>query len=676
MQFLFPTFLWALAFLAIPVIIHLFYFRRFRKVYFTNVRFLREVKEDTSARSKLRNILVLIARLLALLFLILAFVQPFIPQDSEVKAGRKAVSVFVDNSYSMSSLSEDVPLLDKAKQRAREIVQAFGVEDRFQILTNDFEGRHQRLVSQEDALALIDELNTTPNVRELSKVVTRQQQALQTGDIENQSMFIISDFQKNITDIENYTDTTIALNLVPLQAVQERNISIDSAWFDAPVQMLNQNNPLVVQIRNLSAQEAENIRLSIRYDGQTKPVGTLSIPAESVVLDTVNMSILRPGRYDAELAITDYPVQFDDKYFFAFDVDEKIDVLVVNGSLPNRYLEAAFRGISYFELTTQLSQNLDYSRFSTYQMIVLNELDAISSGLAFELQQYVNNGGNLLVFPSRNAQLATYQSFLSGFPANELTEWQEQPREVGNLNTEEFIFRDVFENRNANLILPTSQGNFGLTNYSNRKEEPLMVYRDGNRYMSKYQIGQGNLYLSTVPLNDEVNSIVGNGEIFIPMLYKMAISSGYKKPIAYTIGQDELIEASHETQTGEIVYKIKGEGEEFIPEQRVVGAKVYLGIGEQIKQAGFYQLFLDQNEILEQFAFNYDRTESDLAYYNLTDLEALVGPNVSIIEVADNTPFSTVIEERSQGIVLWRWCLALTLLFLALEVLLLRFWKT
>lgn len=676
MQFLFPTFLWALLFLAIPVIIHLFYFRRFRKVYFTNVRFLREVKEDTSARSKLRNLLVLIARLLALAFLVLAFVQPFIPQDSEVKAGRKAVSVFVDNSFSMNALSEDVPLLDKAKQRAREIVQAYSVEDRFQILTNDFEGRHQRLVSQEDALALIDELDVTPNVRDLSKVVTRQQQALQTGDIENRITYIISDFQKNVTDINNYADTTIALNLIPLQAVQERNISIDSAWFDAPVQMLNQNNPLVVQIRNLSSQEAENIRLSIRYDGQTKPVGTLSIPAESVVQDTVNMPILRPGRYDAELAITDYPVQFDDKYFFAFEVDEKIDILVVNGVAPNRFLEAAFQGISYFQLTTQVSQNLDYSRFPNYQMIVLNELDAISSGLAFELQQFVNNGGNLLVFPPRNAQLATYQSFLSGFPANELTSWQEQVREVGNLNTEEFIFRDVFENRNDNLILPTSQGNFGLTNYSDRREEPLMQYRDGNRYLSKYQIGQGHLYLSTVPVNEDLNSLVRNGEIFIPMLYKMSISSGYQQPIAYTIGRDELIEARHESSSGDIVYKLKGEEEEFIPEQRIVGAKVFLGVGEQVKEAGFYNLFLNQDEVLGQYAFNYDRKESDLSYFNIDDLRSLVGPVPGIIEVAEATPFSTVIEERSQGIVLWRWCLVLALLFLGLEVLLLRLWKT
>lgn len=676
MQFLFPTFLWALAFLAIPVIIHLFYFRRFRKVYFTNVRFLKEVKEDTSARSKLRNLLVLLARLLALLFLIFAFAQPFIPQDTEVKAGRKAVSVFVDNSFSMSALSEDVPLLDKAKQRAREIVQAYGVEDRFQILTNDFEGRHQRLVSQEDALALIDELTVSPNVKELSKVMTRQGQALATGDIENKVSYLISDFQKNITDLGDNQDTALSVNLLPLQAVQERNISIDSAWFAAPVQMLNQNNPLIVQVRNLSKEVAENIRLSIRYDGQTKPVGTLEIPAESVVTDTVNVSILRPGRYDAELMITDYPVQFDDHYHFAFDVDEKINVLVVNGGTSNRYLEAAFGGISYFQLTTQLSQNLDYSSFSDYHMIVLHELDAVSTGLASELQQYVENGGNLLVFPSRSAQLATYQSFLSSFPANELTAWQDQAREVGNLNTEEFIFSDVFENRDDNLLLPSTQGNFGLTNYSNRREEPLMQYRDGNRFLVKYQVGQGHLYLSTVPVNEEVNNLVRNGEIFIPMLYKMAISSGYQKPIAYTIGRDQLIVANHQANSGEIVYKLKGSDEEFIPEQRIVGSKVYLSVGEQVREAGYYQLFLNSDEILDQYAFNYDRKESDLAYYNVEDLQNVVGSGFSIIEMPEAVPFSTLIEERSQGIVLWRWCLILTLLFLAVEVLLLRFWKT
>ena len=147
MQFVYPAFLFALAAIAIPIIIHLFHFRRFKKVYFTNVKFLKEVKDETSQRSKIKNLLILLCRCLAVFFLVMAFAQPFIPQKgAEFKAGQKAISLFVDNSFSMSSLSQDVPLLDKAKQRATEIVSAYEVEDEFQILTNDFEGRHLLLL--------------------------------------------------------------------------------------------------------------------------------------------------------------------------------------------------------------------------------------------------------------------------------------------------------------------------------------------------------------------------------------------------------------------------------------------------------------------------------------------------------------------------------------------------
>ncbi len=677
MQFLYPTFLFALAALAIPIILHLFYFRRFKKVYFTNVRFLREVKEETSARSKLRNLLVLAMRLLALLFLVLAFAQPFIPQeDVEVKQGEKAVSIFVDNSFSMSALGQEVPLLERAKQRAREIVSAYPVDDRFQILTNDFEGRHQRLVSKEDALTLIDEITTSPAVRSMDMVLTRQQQALNSESSNNQLSYLISDFQKNITDgIQGFTDTTVEVNLVPLQSVQERNIAIDTAWFDAPVQILNQTNPLLVKIRNLSNEDVDNIRLSLRYEGQTKPVGSLSIPAGESITDTVNITILRTGWHEAMLSLTDYPVQFDDNYFFTFEVAEDINVLSINADASNAYMEAAFGGIGYFALTNQQSQNLDYSGFSNYEMIVLNELRSISSGLASELQQFVENGGNLLVFPSAQAEQASYNSFLSIFPANELIAFEETARTVGTVNTSGFVFNDVFENRSANLKLPSTQANFQLSQYANRNEEELLTYRDGTPYLTKYRIGQGNLYLSAAPLSAEYNDLVNNGEIFVPMLYKMAISSGETPKIAYTIGNDEVIEANHQLSGTETVYKLQGEVEEFIPEQRVVGSKVFLGINNQIATAGFYDLFLKQDEVLGVYGFNYDRTESDLQYYNEADLQELLNPNMTIIDATVRADFEQLIGERSRGVTLWRWCLILALAFLALEVLLLRFWK-
>ncbi len=675
MQFLYPTFLFALFTLAIPIILHLFYFRRFKRVYFTNVRFLREVKEETSARSRLRNLLVLLMRLLTLLFLVLAFAQPFIPQDTEVKQGRKGVSIFMDNSFSMTAMSQNAPLLERARQRAREIVQAYSEEDEFQILTNDFEGRHQRLVSKEDALGLIEEIKISPATRELSKVLARQQQALRTGKAESQIAYIVSDFQKNITDLNTFQDTTLEINLVPLQAVQERNVGVDSVWFDSPVQMLNQTNNLLVSVRNYSQEAIDNVRLSIRYEGQTKPVGTLSIPPLSARVDTVPITILRTGWHDGELALTDYPVQFDDKFFFAFNVAEVVRVLLINDNAPNVYLDAAFTGMPGFKADNQLSRNINYAAFPSYQLIVLQDLPTISSGLASELRQYVNNGGNVLVFPSRQADINAYRSFLAAFPAADFQIFEELERSVGTINMEEFVFQDVFENRSANLKLPVTKGNFRSSRNAIRGEESLLTYRDGSAFLSKYRIGQGNLYLCAAPLNEQYSNLAQSGEIFVPMLYKMAISSARAQKIAYTIGRDESIEADHTMSATEAVYKLRGASGEFIPEQRIIGSKVFLGIGNQILQAGFYDMFLSADTTLAKYAFNYDRKESVLDYFTPTELRAQVGAAANVIDIMETAALTAKIEERSRGIVLWRWCLLLALLFIAAEVLLLRFWK-
>ena len=233
MQFLFPAFLFAAAAIAAPIIIHLFYFRRFKRVYFTNVRFLKEVKEETNNRMRLRNLLVLLMRCLAIICMVLAFAQPFIPRSSAVKQGEKSVSVFIDNSFSMNALSKDASLLELAKQRARDVVNAYAPADRFQILTNDFEGRDQRLVGRDDALNRIDEIRISPATKDLSKVLIRQQQCLNTGATDNKIACVLSDFQSNISDLEKCSDTLLRVYLVPIRAVHENKIYITIPNFDS-----------------------------------------------------------------------------------------------------------------------------------------------------------------------------------------------------------------------------------------------------------------------------------------------------------------------------------------------------------------------------------------------------------------------------------------------------------
>jgi hypothetical protein len=155
----------------------------------------------------------------------------------------------------------------------------------------------------------------------------------------------------------------------------------------------------------------------------------------------------------------------------------------------------------------------------------------------------------------------------------------------------------------------------------------------------------------------------------------MAISTSKEEKISYTIGKDDYLEADAKVVGGETTYKLKGKSEEFIPEQKTIGAKVILGVNDQIKEAGFYDLYLTKQDTLSKFAFNYDRKESYLSYFSLEELQKFASKNLNIIDANAKANFTQLVGERSQGISLWRWCVILALLFLAIEVLLLKFWK-
>src|SRR6201996_9393655 len=229
MHFLYPAFLFALVSLAIPVIIHLFNFRRYQKVYFSNVQFLKEIQEQQASRRNLKERLILASRLLALLFLVFAFARPYIPGKNSANAGKQqAVSIFVDNSYSMQTLNKEGTLLDEAKRRAKEIASAYNINDRFQLLTQDFEGKHQRLLSRDEFNDAVDAVKISPQSRSLQQIADRQQSLLDMHKSGGRSVFIISDFQKNMGGSQPVkADTGIKVSLVQLKASTLPNVAVD-----------------------------------------------------------------------------------------------------------------------------------------------------------------------------------------------------------------------------------------------------------------------------------------------------------------------------------------------------------------------------------------------------------------------------------------------------------------
>jgi hypothetical protein len=673
MEFLHPAILWGLLALIIPILIHLFYFRRFKKVYFSNVKFLNEIKQETSSRNKIKNFLILLSRLLALGALILAFAQPFLPQGKDVKQGTRAVSVFIDNSFSMKALSSDIPLFDKAKQKAKEIIQAYSNEDQFQILSHDFKVKEQRLLTKEDALSAIDQIEISPAVKNLDRIYNRQIQALENAADLN-SLYILSDFQQSICEFKSTMDTLYEVSFVPFQSVQESNVSIDSVWLAGPVLIPNQNNKLIIRTVNHSDRPAENIRLTIDQNGKTKPLGQINIPARSSHIDTANVNILKSGWQDFSIKISDYPIQFDDEYLFSLEVPQEIKVLSLNQGSNNKYLKSVFGGISYFDLKNESVNKFQYADLKNYNLVILNELTSISSGLSNELSSYVVNGGNLLLFPSKSGSKDSYNGLLNALAADNIKSLITSKKEVSKINTDDFIFSEVYLRKNKNLKLPVTQSNYSFSKHSNRGRSDLLNYRDGSMYLGKYKKDQGYFYVCAAPLDVKENDLSLNAEVFVPMLFKMALNKGTASTGSYTIGKNRLIEADKSLKTGETTFNISGP-KEFIPKQTVLADRVIIDVDDQVEEKGTYTLSL-KDEDLQHLAFNYDRIESDLKYYGVTELESKYGSlGIDIISNAQNASFTELIGDKEKGVVLWKWFVILALIFLAIETLLIRFWK-
>ena len=676
MSFLYPSFLFALSAIAIPIIVHLFYFRRFKRVYFTNVKFLRELKDERSSRNKLKHLLVLLSRILALALLVLAFAQPYIPKsDSKIVQGNKAVSVYVDNSFSMNAGS-GVMLFERARRKAEEIVQAYGPEDRFQLLTNDFEGKHQRLVNKDEFLAYLEEISVSPAVKTLNDVVLRQKDALKEADVLQKNLFLISDFQKNIVNFEN--DTAFNFFLIPLQAAEGQNVYIDSVWFENPARTINEQAQLLVRIKNSGINAVQNGKLELRINDLVKSVRDFTVPANSQTIDTLGFSVTEAGWQKAVAQITESTtIEFDNTYYFTFEVAERVNVLVINPSSGgNNYLNAVFKQLTGFLVQNQAENQIDYGKLPANQLIILNQLRNLSTGLSAELQQYVNNGGSLLIFPSANADLTTYNNLLKLMRVNTYTAFNKNRRETEYINTREDVFKDVFERIPQNLDLPYANSSFDMTSYANTGEEVLLRFRGGASLLSKYNVGSGKVYLCAVPLESQSSNLISHA-IFLPMVYKISILGSKGQMKAYIIGKNNSIETdiAQLTTSADEVFKLQGAEEEFIPQQKTVGSKLYLSVDNQLKQAGIYTLFKKITEPLASFGFNYNRLESVLEYISLSELRKLYSlPNVKFLE--DNTELTVLVGQIDRGVTLWKWCLIFALAFLLFEVLLLRYWRT
>ena len=681
MQFVNPLFLFGLFAIAIPIVIHLFNFRKFQKVYFTNVEFIEELKQQTQKQSQLKHLIILLLRILAIAALVLAFAQPYIPvTEDEVKQdNQNQVSIFVDNSFSMEAASQDGILLDKAIQDARDIAFAYKSSDLFQLLTNDFEGKHQRYVSREEFLEILDEVQISSVTRRLSEVYNRQADLFSENKPGNYTSYMISDFQNSISDFENIVaDSAIRLFLIPVEATDKNNLYIDSIWFSSPVQRINQLVKLNVRIKNASENDFEKIPVKLMVNNQQRAIASFDLNAGNEVVVEMPYTNNNSGIQFGKLEITDFPITYDDAFYFTYNVKNEIPILSISkNEKSDKYLNSLFGKDSAFAFYQLPENRLDYSSFNNFNMIILDKLDNVSSGLSQELSRFANNGGSVLVIPGVNIDYDNYMEFLLNLNSPYYTSVDTFQTKVSEINLQSQVFADVFESIPENIDLPKVLRYYNIKRQTTSMLETLLQLQNGNIFLGAVPIGRGMVYILALPLDTEWSNFPKHA-IFVPALYKIALLSNPGNKLFYTIGNNQNIVMRNVALNGDKVFKIVSMDQQFevIPEFQNLNSQINIS-NNRIRKAGNYTINVADKQ-LAGVAFNYNRIESNLDNLDRQALEKRIKDtglqNTRIISSTERS-LSTVITELNKGYQLWKTFIILALVFLLGEVILLRFWK-
>jgi hypothetical protein len=379
---------------------------------------------------------------------------------------------------------------------------------------------------------------------------------------------------------------------------------------------------------------------------------------------------LQSGWQRGEIQLQDNPVTFDNQFYFTFNVQQQLPVLLIDGGTANPFLKAVFDADKFFAAKRVADGNVDYAALGTYSLIVVSDVKTISTGLAQQLKAYVSNGGTLIFFPSVDADLANYKTFLQAMN----TAWPEQlvteNTKVSALNLQNVVFKNIFESYPQNPDLPAVKKYFRLN--SAVRGENLMELPGRQPLWGGYNSGKGKVYVSAVALNDDFSNLQRHA-LFVPVMFRISLLSGHNLPLFYTLGQDESFEVPPVQVNEKQVLKLVKGDHAIIPDVREQGGSTLLFISDQLQETGNYEL-KKQDSTIAVLAFNDNRKESDMSYLTTAELKHNFPQAGNILE-AGPASLKGEVSGLNFGLQLWKLCIILALIFLAAEILLIRYYK-
>ncbi len=667
-----PQILYFLFAVAIPILIHLFNFRKHKTIYFSSIRFLKEIKEENNKKYNLKKFLILLIRILAIAFLVFAFSKPYIQIKNQQKT--ENIFIYIDNSLSMDNDFGEGSLIEIAKEKARIIVQSHPSESNFYLITNDFKVQHNSNYTSEVILDYIDDITVSIFNKSINQIIDKQKSIIN----ENSHLYFISDLQEGTTLLNELSNINYSTRLfvIPVKNQKVSNICIDSCYINSPLFTSNNEISLQVMISNKGIENITDELVFLIINGQQKSQQYISLLAGEQKTITFNFTTKNKKIISGEIRTNDYPISFDNSLFFSFLKTTKVNVYCINQSEDNRAIKTLYNtDTSLFNFSSTQINNINFNTLINQDLIIINELDQINSGLINSLITFTKNGGSVVIIPPLKKDIVSYNVFLSSLGLNSYYKIESSifGLKINNLNLEHSLFNNVFKSKAKNLNYPTVKQYYRMKH--NYKRTKIISLENNKEFLVSFSRGKGVFYQFASPLQNKSTNFTSHA-LFVPTFINIATTSIRVNSLYNILGKTSDFRSNYINSSSDLPHLTKS-NIDIIPTLRTINSEQLYNTNNQIKTNGVYDLKY-KDKIVDKIAFNYNTLESENKPLSVNQIEEYFKKNSiinAIVLESETVALSNKIKEQQNGKELWKIALLISLLFFAIEILLIKLIK-
>ncbi len=683
MIFLNPAVLFGLLAASIPVLIHLFNLKKLKKIEFSTLAFLKELKKNKIRKIKLKQWILLALRVLIILFIVMAFARPTLRSVhiGGTTSAAKTTAVFIlDDTFSMSVVDQKGSYFNQAKEIIKQIISQLQEGDQVGLILISNPGSEYKLTSDlAEFIKTIDQTDLSYASGDINSAIIKASEMISETKNFNKEIYLLSDFQKNKiendnvnTDIAEVLDGGVKLYSISLANKDVFNISIDELKINNQIFEKDKPVSLFISITNHSNQDVKNGVVSLYMNSERTAQKSFDVNPHQTTEVEIEATPDTTGIINIVAEIEADEIEQDNKRYTNIFIPERIPVGVFYENKDDlKFVNIALQTDSTkkYDIEEKNISQITSHQLDKYKVIILSSNNLITG--KEQINNYLKNGGSLIVFPASTPDDAKFNLFLSqlGLSIN--------ANFIGNIKNTDLklkfdktdfnhpVFQNIFQNQEKkNFESPTLNAYYKFSFSGNQ----IISLVDGSSFLSEYKVGDGKVFLFNVspvlswsdfPLKSIFAPLINNSIVYL--------SSLEREQNVYLAG--EALNINLRNQNLAQIKIIKPDKSEEMINLSDKSDRNYLTY-TKTETAGNYKFYSGEKQF-EDISVNTDPAESVTKYATQSDFEnylTKVKFNGSFIPIDVGSNISEKILQARFGSELWRYFVLVALILAFIEM--------